>query len=179
MEQVQNGRLYIRYTSNSQKTKQRSEKSLQTTSLCYSIAKPTLKSTLTFSTVEKTKHENFDFVHLLSSFFFLLSSSFFFSIRHNSKTVRWMQILSMPKIPLLMKIILPCFWAVYELRLASYGLKLFQTRFGFSFVRFLAFQQIMVWAWHVWSGHTRTTDRVRCMQAKLQAATSLLRTNRV
>ena len=35
----------------------------------------------------------------------------------------------------------------------------------------------MVWAWHVWSGHTWTTERVRYMQARLQSATSLLRTN--
>ena len=74
MAQVQNGRLYIRYRSNSKKkTKQRSEKSLQTTSLCYSIAKSSLKPPLTFSKVEKTKRENFDFVHLLSSFFFFFS----------------------------------------------------------------------------------------------------------
>ena len=45
------------------KTKQRGEKSLQTTSLCFSIAKSTLKIPLTFSKVEITKHENFDFVH--------------------------------------------------------------------------------------------------------------------
>ena len=75
MAEVQNGRLYIRYRSNSQKTKQRGEKSLQTTSLCYSIAKSTLKTPLTFSKVDKTKHENFDFVHLLSSSFFLFLSS--------------------------------------------------------------------------------------------------------
>ena len=73
MVQVQNGLLYIRYRSNSpKKTKQRSDKSLKTTSLCYSIAKSTLKTLLTFSKVEKTKHEIFDFVYLLSS-----SSSFF------------------------------------------------------------------------------------------------------
>ena len=88
MAKVQNGRLYIRYRSNSQKTKQRSEKSLQTTSLCYSIAKSTLKTPLRFSKVEKTKHENFDFVHLLSS-----SSSF---IKHNSKTIQCVQILNIP-----------------------------------------------------------------------------------
>ena len=105
------------------KTKQRSEKSLQTTSLCYSIAISTLKTPLTFSKVEKTKHENFDFVHLLSSsssFFFFF---FFFFIKHNSKTIQCVQILNIPN---------DCsahgdysyrFWAVYELRLASYSLK--------------------------------------------------------
>ena len=90
------------------------KKSLQTTSLCYSIAKSTLKTPLTFSKVEKTKHKNFDFVHLLSSFSF---------IKHNSKTIRCVQILRTPN---------DCsdnvdysymFWAVYELRLVSYGLK--------------------------------------------------------
>ena len=35
------------------------------------------------------------------------------------------------------------FRAVYELRLASYGLKLSQTRFAFSFVRFLTFHAII------------------------------------
>ena len=84
MAQVQNGRLYIRYRSSShKKTKQRSEKKLTDyiTSLFY-IAKSTLKTPLTFSKVEKTQHENFDFVHLLSSFLLLLlllsSSSFLF-----------------------------------------------------------------------------------------------------
>ena len=47
--------------------KQRSEKRLQTTSVCYSINKSTLKTPLTFAKVEKTKHENLDFGHLLSS----------------------------------------------------------------------------------------------------------------
>ena len=69
MAQVQNGRLYISIGATPKKTKQRSEKSLQTTLLCYSIAKSTLKTTLTFSKVKKTKHENFDFVSLLSSSF--------------------------------------------------------------------------------------------------------------
>ena len=101
------------------KTKQRSEKSLQTTSLCYSIAKSTLKTPLTFSKVEKTKHENFDFVHILSSsFFFLLSF-----IKYNSKTIRCVQILNIPNDCSANGDYSYMFWAVYELRLASYGLK--------------------------------------------------------
>ena len=112
MAQVQNGRLYIRYRSNSQKTKQRSEKSLQTTSLCYSIAKSILKTPLTFSKVEKTKYENFDFVHLLSSF-----------IKHNSKTIQCVQILNIPNDCSANGDYSYMFWAVYELWLASYGLK--------------------------------------------------------
>ena len=113
MAQVQNGRLYIRYKSNSQKTKQRSEKSLQTTSFCYSIAKSILKTPPTFSKVEKTKHENFDFVHLLSSSF----------IKHNSKTIRCVQILNIPNDCSANVDYSYMFWAVYELRLVSYGLK--------------------------------------------------------
>ena len=45
-------------------------------SLCYTNAKSTIKVLLTFKKVEKTKLENFDFVHLLFPFlFFLLSST--------------------------------------------------------------------------------------------------------
>ena len=73
------------------KTKQRSAKRLQTTSLGYSIAKSTLQVPLTFNKAEKTKRENVNFVHLLS--FFFLSSS---SVTHNSKTTRCMQILYIP-----------------------------------------------------------------------------------
>ena len=47
------------------------------TSLYSSIAKFTLKVPLTFLEVQKTNHENFDFVCL---------SFFFFVIMHNSKT---------------------------------------------------------------------------------------------
>ena len=89
MAQVQNGRLCIRYGSNSQKTKKRSEKSIQTISLCYSIAKYTLNTPLTFGKVEKSKHESSDFVHVSSSFFF-------FSIKHNSNTIGNVQTLSIP-----------------------------------------------------------------------------------
>ena len=118
------------------KTKQTGEKSSQATSPGYSIAKSTLKVPLTLNKVEKTKVENFGFVHLLSS-------SFFFSIKHNSKTIRRVQILHIPAIALLMKIIPTCF----ELR-ASYNWrvmasKLSPTRFAFSFVRFLAFHAII------------------------------------
>ena len=58
------------------KTKQRNSKSLQTTSLCYLNAKFTLKVPLTLDQVEKINCEDFDYVHLVSSFsfFFLISS---------------------------------------------------------------------------------------------------------
>ena len=124
MEQVQNGRLYIRYRSNSQKNEAEEWKCFQTTSICYSFAKSSLKSLINFSKVEKTKHENFDFVHLLSSsFFFFLVSSFFFSIRHNSKTIRCLKILCIPNDCSANEDYSYLFWAVYELRLASSGLK--------------------------------------------------------
>ena len=108
--------MFIRYRSNSQKSGAEEWKSLQTTSFCYSIAKSTLKTLLTFSNVEKTKHENFDFAHLLSSFFF-------FSIKHNSKTIPYVQILSIPNDCSANEDYSYLFWAVYELPLASYGLK--------------------------------------------------------
>ena len=71
-----------------EKSEAGSKKSLQTTSLGYSIAKSTLKTPLTFSEVEKTKHENFHCVHLLSSFFFFLLSSSFPSGTTQNYTVR-------------------------------------------------------------------------------------------
>ena len=55
------------------KTKQRSLKSLQTTSLYYSNAISTLKVPLTFNKFEKNQLENFNFAHLLSFLFFLSS----------------------------------------------------------------------------------------------------------
>ena len=86
MGQVQNGWLYIRYRSSSEKNKAEKLKRLQTTSLCYSNAKSTLKVLLTFNRVEKTKLEKFDFVHFLSFFF----------ATHNSKSIRSLQILNIP-----------------------------------------------------------------------------------
>ena len=74
LEQVQNGCLYIRYRNNSMKNKAAESKSLQTISTS-SIAKPTLYVPLTFNKVEKTKHEYFDFVHLVSLSFFPSMSS--------------------------------------------------------------------------------------------------------
>ena len=72
MGQVQNGRLYIRYRSSSHKNEAEERKKLtEYISLLY-IAKSTLKTLLTFSKVEKTKHESFNFVLLLSPFFDLL-----------------------------------------------------------------------------------------------------------
>ena len=50
---------------------QRSTKSLQTSSLCYSNVISTFKVLLTINKVDKTELENFSFVNLLSSFFLL------------------------------------------------------------------------------------------------------------
>ena len=126
--------LYIRYRSRSGKWKQRSSESLQTAEHCYSNAKSTLLVPLFFSTVEQTKHEKFNFVHLLC---FFLS---FFLYRINSESIWFLQTINIPN---------DCFanllrsylvWALCELRVASYGLKtisetlhiLVRTLLGFS-----------------------------------------------
>ena len=74
-----------------EKLKQRSSKSLQTTSLCYCNAKSTLKVLLIFNKVDKTNVENLDFIHLVPS-----SSSSFFLAKHNSKRIQSQQILNIP-----------------------------------------------------------------------------------
>ena len=83
MGQVQNGFLYMKYKSISHKTEAGKLKSIQTISLCYSDVKSPLLVPLTFNRVYKTKHENFNFNHLLSSFLPM----------HKLKTIRSMQIL--------------------------------------------------------------------------------------
>ena len=67
MGQVQNGRLYVRYRRSSQTNEAEELKQLTDFNLCYFSAKSTLKVLLTINKFEKTKLENFDFVHLLSS----------------------------------------------------------------------------------------------------------------
>ena len=67
--------------------------------------------------------------------------------------------------------------ALYKRRMASYGLKTVSNTLRILLRTLLSFHAIIVWAWHVWSGHPRTTERVRYMQARLQAATSLLGIN--
>ena len=62
-------------------------------------------------------------ISILFIFFLLLLSSFFFSIKHNSKTVRCEQILSIPDDCSANEDYSDLFCAVYDLRLASYGLK--------------------------------------------------------
>ena len=43
------------------------------------------------------------------------------------------------------------FWFrdTYDLKLASYGIKLFLRRFVFSFVCFLAYHTTVLWVWHI------------------------------
>ena len=88
-------------------------KSLQTTSLCYSVAKYALYVPLTNNKVEKTKTWKFQFC----------SNFLFFFVMHNLKTIQCVWILCIPN---------DCsangddsylFWAVYKLRLANYSLK--------------------------------------------------------
>ena len=87
MGQTQNGRLYIMYRSSSQKTNQRSAKSVQTTvHHCFSNAKITIEVSLTFNKAEKTNLYNFNFVHLFSFLF----------ISPNLKSIQCMQILNIP-----------------------------------------------------------------------------------
>ena len=68
MRQVQNGHMYIMYNyigAAFREMKHCSGKCLQTTSFNYSNAKSTILVPVTFNTFEKTKHENFNFVHLV------------------------------------------------------------------------------------------------------------------
>ena len=97
------------------KTKQRSEKGLQATPICYCIENSTLKTPLTFNKVEKTKHESFAFVHI--SFFF------FYSIKYYSKSVRFVNIGNIPNIWSITLDYSYWFSASCELRLASIGLE--------------------------------------------------------
>ena len=100
------------------KTKQRSSKSMQIF-LCYSNTKSTLLVSLTLNRVEKAKHKNFGFVHLLSS----SSSSSSFFTRHNSKSIRSLRILNIPNDCSANLLHSYLFWGSCELRVASYCLK--------------------------------------------------------
>ena len=100
------------------KTQQRSPKSVQATSLGYSIAKSALKVVLTFSKVEKTKLKNVHFVHLLSS---SSSSSSSFQTRIAQKLYGVCECYTYQTTALLPDIFLFWFGAAYKLRLTSYG----------------------------------------------------------
>ena len=158
MGQVQNGHLYIMYKSSSQKTKQRSSKRLQTN------AKSTLKIPLTFNKVEKTKLEDFNFVHLFSS-------SFFFA-RHNPKSIQCIQILNIPNNWSANLLHTYLFWSLCELRVASYGLKTVPKSFRILMHTLLGFSRNnCVGVARIVRPHLDYWMRV------VQAATSLLGTN--
>ena len=68
MGQVQNGRLYLRYGSNLVKTTAKSDKMLtEEKPLLFYCKKNAPRVPLAHTKAEKNKHENFDFVLLLSS----------------------------------------------------------------------------------------------------------------
>ena len=69
MGQVQNGPLYINYRNSSQKNKAENEKAYG----LLRFAKSTLLVQLTFIKLERSKHENFNFVDLLSFLFLFLN----------------------------------------------------------------------------------------------------------
>ena len=85
MGQVQNGHLYLRYGSNFVITTAKSDETLTDKKPLLFYYKNAPRVLLAHTKAEKNKHENFDFVHLLSSFFFFLS--FFLLLTHNSRTV--------------------------------------------------------------------------------------------
>ena len=143
--------------------KQSREKSLPTTSLCYSIAKSTLKTLLTFSKVEKTKHENFSFVHLLSFFFF--------SIKLYSKTIQFVKILNIPNGWSFTVDYFYRFSALCELRLASYGLETVANTLRILLRTLLSFSRNCVVVARMVRPHPDNWTHA------LQAATSLLGTN--
>ena len=86
----------------------------RTTSLSYSNANSTQTFPLTSIRLEKTKHKNFDFVHLLSFFLF---------IKYNWKPLLCMRILNIPNDCSADKDHSYLFSASCERLLASYGLK--------------------------------------------------------
>ena len=130
------------------KTKQRSAKRLQTTSLSYSNAESTLKVTLTFNKVKKTKRENFNFVHLLS---FFLS----FSSGITGKLYCVCNYWTYQTIALVMKFILTC----CELRV-SYDWWVTAIKLFPETVRVLGSRLDVFRAWHIWSSHTQNIELV-------------------
>ena len=85
------------------------------------------------------------------------SSSLFFSIKCNSKTIRFVKILSLPNSWSFTVHYSLWFSATCKLRVASYGLETVANTLCFSFVGFLALNVIIVWVWHVRLGHTLTS----------------------
>ena len=120
------------------------------------IAKFTLITPLTVSKVEKPK--------IKISLLFIFFLSFFFSATYNSKTIRCVRILNIPKGWYATGDHSYWFSASCELRLASYGLKTVANMVSVLVHTLLSFHLIILWAWHVYSGHTQTTERVQYRQ---------------
>ena len=71
--QVQNGLLYLRYGSSSEKTTVKRAKTLTEKTICYTIVKNDPRVLLPHSEAEKRKLEIFDFVILSFFFFFFIT----------------------------------------------------------------------------------------------------------
>ena len=100
-----------------------------TISLSYVNAKSTQKLSLTFNNVEKTKHENFNFVII---FLRLISIT--------QKLCGACEQYTYQLTAMLLGIFLFWFGAAHELRLVSYGLKtILQRCLAFSFINFWGF----------------------------------------
>ena len=114
--------------------KRRSPKSFQTIFLSCSNVKSIVKVPLNLNKFEKTKRKNFDFFHFSFSFFFC---------NYNLKSMQCMWILNKPNDCSANLLQSYLFWALCELWVESYGLKLSISHFTFSCVHFLAFTQYL------------------------------------
>ena len=116
MGQIQNGHLYTRYRSSFMKQSRWLQK-LTDYGTVHPTAKSALQVLLTFLKVEKNKHENFNSLHLPSSFFLLSSSCIPQKLYDVCKYYTYHMTALLPDIFL--------FWfgAMYELQLVSFGHK--------------------------------------------------------
>ena len=112
------------------------------------MLKSTPKVLLTFNKVEKTKVENFNFVHLLSSSSSSSFSTFLFA-RRNLKSTRSMQILNIRNECIANLLHSYLFEASCDLRVSSYGLKTVPKSLLTLKHTLLAFHAIIVSAWHI------------------------------
>ena len=111
--------VYIRYRSSYQKNKvEECKKPKDYIYYCYSNAKWT-------SIVSVTFYQNLIGENQTWKFRFCSSSLFFFFIMHNSNTIRRVRILCILNNRSASVDLFSLFWASCELRMASYGLKLY------------------------------------------------------
>ena len=122
MGQVQNGCMYKRYMSSSQKTEAEEFKDFANpfALILHSNAKSTLFVPLNIMKLHKSKHENFDFVHFIYLCLLLLDLVLF---THNTKLYTYIQYLRMHTKQLLChwRSFVYLFWTPCELRMASYS----------------------------------------------------------